>query len=115
MIKETTISLNTGELKRATAFTPLINGTLRAIILKANGIDLRISLERFPAITLFNRLNVNSLDWEYLPLAIQLDTGENAEEKWTFNAREWALNDKLRIEIAGGSNLSAEIIFRWSE
>ena len=115
MIEETKVQLNTGELKKATAFTELINGILKAVIIKANGVDLRISLEKYPAITLFNRLNVNTLDWEYLPLGVQLDTGENLAEKWTFNAIEWALNDKLRVEIAGGRNLQAEVIFRWQK
>lgn len=112
-IKEKEFQLNTGESNITQLVTPLINGLLEAVLISTDVADITIETQEH-GIRIFERIDVRAPTASYFPLAVQKDTGMHTQEqKFTYQATKWALNDKLIITAQAKKNTQVSIILRW--
>lgn len=117
MIKEISYTLNTGELARAATITSKINGKLTGFIVISNGVDVRIDLERWPAICLLDERQLMAPDGRYFSVVTRANTAKSDSPDpatlWALHPVRWHLNDKLRISVEGGKNTEVIVYVRW--
>lgn len=119
MIKEINYTLNTGELARAETTTSKINGKLTGFIVISRGADVRIDLERWPAICLLDERQINAPDGRYFSVVTRANTAKSnhpdSATLWALHPVRWHLNDKLRISVEGGKNTEVTVYVRWEQ
>lgn len=112
-IKETSITLNTLDLGKATATTETINGFVECLIVNSDKpFRLLVQLEEYPGIELFNTQGDNIVGHRYYSL--RTHTMSNKNEKFNFTDACWAVNNKFRCTIEGGLNTIVQIVIRYT-
>jgi len=110
-IKELKFTLNTGQEAKVNYFTKKIKGILDSIIINSNEmINIRISIEGYNNIYLYNKSGFSGEKW----LSLRNDTTFSNGEKSQFTDAKYLLNDKLKIEVEGNYNSSISFIIRWN-
>ena len=110
-IKETSITLNTGDTGVTSYITDLINGHLECVIIKTESpISIKISLNDYEDIILFEDINI--YETSYLLLRGSAMSGNR--ERFNYCAEKHALNDLIRIDVRSMANVQVNIILRWS-
>jgi hypothetical protein len=106
-VEDIVISLNTGQSMQAEYTTELLNGKLKALIIK-NDEPINISIESSLGYILFEETDRQGI--HYFPLKA---TALNYKAKqFNYVADCYYLNEELTIKIKGGRNSSCEVIFR---
>ena len=109
-VKEIPIILNMIGTTETSHVTPLINGILKAIILRSNNpVNIMIVLDEYPGIPIFHELDF--VGEFYIPLAISPIS--KSAHVFNYSPRDWALNNKLRIILKGQKNTEVEIVIRY--
>jgi len=111
-ISEETIQFVINEPDRVEQLTKLINGTLKAVIITTTqNINIKLSLEEHDVV-LYNDLSFDE-GTRYLPLLAQGISDKN--EAFDAGITEWALNDKVLIEVIGSEDTAVTVTFRYEQ
>ena len=109
-VKDIMFSLNTSQSGVASFITQPINGELDAVIISSmEQVSIKISLEGYEDIVLFDYINFSGD--KYLPL--RLSGMVNTAEDIPNTGEKWILNGKLKFEISGGFNSKVNFVVRY--
>lgn len=107
--KQFIYELNTMASGEASVITDLLEGCLETVIIQTDkAIDIKISLNNYPEIVLYEVRNFNGT--KYLPL--RTEAIANNGNIYNFAPQEYYLNDNLRIEVKGGFNINVKCEIR---
>lgn len=112
-IKELVYELNTGETGFTSEITEKINGCFDAIILETDTqVHVSISLEDLSTIKIYDSEREPIVGQRYIPIRVQ-PMSPDGSYAFTQAYVDWALNDKLRIEVDGPRNVAVKIKVRY--
>lgn len=110
MIRDIKITLNTAGSNFAEEVTPLINGALKALIIKSE-FPMKITVRMKDSdIPLFEAHNYTGNDY----LDLKTDSYSPAMQRVNYNNSHFYLNDELLVRIEGSKNKEVEIVLRYS-
>lgn len=109
-VRDFAVELHTLHGLSAEAVTPLINGQLYALIIASDKrVTIRVSLDSFPDIALFEEYGFEGT--YYIPLRISAVS--KTAQVFNYGPQPWFLNESLRIMVADAVNASVRVTVRY--